>query len=182
METMELSEALSTLNQKMFYYDWYAKKVAVNTMLYNSIVVYAHRIDAAVYAAVPDKIGNWDVRVHFFASYNANADTFKVAPKTLLEQFATKVGTVPTGMLAATSLTPPVEEVTELTEEDFDVSEEVWQLSKQCGWDALEEIFYEIHDGPNAITERSKDFPGVAASIKELYDLVGFDVLAEEIE
>lgn len=176
METLQLSEALEQLNQKMFYYDWYAKKVAVNTMLHNSIVVYAHRIDAAVYAAVPDKIGNWDVRVHFFASYNASADSFKVDPKSFT---VSKDAVFSPATIAQLKV---VEPTIELTEEDFDVSEEVWQLSKQCGWDALEEIFYEIHDGPNAITERSKDFPGVAASIKELYDLVGFDVLAEEIE
>ncbi len=173
---MELSEAIQTLHQKMFYYDWYAKKVDVNPILHKSIVVYVHRINAEVYAAVPDKIDDWDVRVHFFASYNAKADSFKVDPKS----FTVNKDAVFTPAVAAQLKV--VEPVIELTEEDFDISEEVWQLSKKCGWQTLEQIFYEIHDGVNAVSDRSKEFPGVRAAVQELYNLVGFDVLAEEIE
>lgn len=178
---MQMSEAIEELHKQLFYYDWYAKKVDKNPILWNSIVAYVNYFNMEVYKTVPDKIGDFQVRIHFIGSYTAKADYFKTPPPATKDTFyklveeIEKDGPLPS-VLAASFDEDDVVGFTEV-----DVPEEVWQLSKLCGWETLEDIFYEVHDGPNAVSNKSKDFPAVRSKMEELYALVGFDVLADEI-
>ena len=180
---MELSEALDQLNKKLFSYDWYAKKVEKNSILHGSIVAYVHRMDSEVYALVPDYIGPWTVRIHYIASffgpeksvYQTMVDAQKVEAKSKLQKLADEIGDLPTTLLAVGSLEREDNML------DVDVSDEIWKLSKLCGWQNLEDIFYEVHDGVNAVTNQSEAFPEVRTKLEYLYELVGFDVLADEI-
>jgi hypothetical protein len=56
------------------------------------------------------------------------------------------------------------------------------RLEKICGSNALQDIFYEVHDGKNAVTNLSKKFPDVRAGMESLYNVFGFDLIYEEID
>jgi len=64
---------------------------------------------------------------------------------------------------------------------DF-LAQELDRLERVCGSNILQDIFYEVHDGKNAITNLSVRFPEVAASMQHLYDTYGFDVVYDELD
>lgn len=69
--------------------------------------------------------------------------------------------------------------------ETFDISlltEEVSKLRKVCGDNILSDIFYEVHDGKNAITNLSVKFPEVREALNHLYVEYGFDLIYEQVE
>lgn len=67
-------------------------------------------------------------------------------------------------------------------ESEVDLHEELWGLQRICGRDNLIDIFYEVHDGNNAVTSLSAEFPEVRAAMDVLYNNVGFDILFEELD
>jgi hypothetical protein len=154
---MELVEAINNLNDKLSQFDWYSKKIEKNPRLHNSIVVYTNKLNAEVYECVPSKIGQWDVRVHFFTN------NFK--PSQVEFNSKSKV----------------IEQVVQEKTNEIDVQAEIWILAKECGWDDLEDILYEIQDGINAVTDKSKEFPNVRVCLEKLYNLFGYDVIAEHV-
>ncbi len=176
---MELADAIHELHSKLFYYDWYAKRTEVNPILHRCLVAYVHRMIPEVYAVVPDNVGDWQVRVHFVASVTASADAFKVDPKSFTVS-PTAVFTPEAiremKVLPVINLDPTVEEV------DLDVHNECWQLAKICGWQNLEDLFFEVHDGDNAVTSLRESFPDAFEKLSMLYALVGFDVLSDELD
>lgn len=71
------------------------------------------------------------------------------------------------------------------SEEDKSLSHliaELDKLERQCGSNTLQDIFYEIHDGNNAVTEWSKRYPDVRKTLEKLYQQYGFDVIYEEMD
>jgi hypothetical protein len=59
---------------------------------------------------------------------------------------------------------------------------ELDRLEKICGSNPLQDIFYEIHDGDNCVTNLSIKYPDVSSSMRRLYDEYGFDVIYEELD
>jgi hypothetical protein len=175
---MELADAIHELHQKLFYYDWYAKRTEINPILHHCIVAYVHRMIPEVYAVVPDMIGDWQVRVHFVASVASTADAFKVDPKS----FAVSPTAVFTPEDIRQMKVLPVSEDPVVEEVDLDVHNECWKLAKICGWQNLEDLFFEVHDGNNAVTQVRESFPDAYEKLSMLYELVGFDVLSEELD
>ena len=55
-------------------------------------------------------------------------------------------------------------------------------LWNEYGEGVVADVFFEIHDGTNAITELSKEYPDAKNSVQKLYDMFGFDVMYSEIE
>lgn len=64
---------------------------------------------------------------------------------------------------------------------DYLISE-LDRLEKLCGSNTLQHIFYEVHDGKNAVTNLSKKFPDVRDGLDALYNVFGFDLIYEEID
>lgn len=60
--------------------------------------------------------------------------------------------------------------------------EEIGRLRAICGSNILSDIFYEVHDGKNAITNLSVKFPEIRESLNNLYFTYGFDVLYEQVD
>lgn len=56
------------------------------------------------------------------------------------------------------------------------------RLKKACKISILENIFYEIHDGKNALTNLSKRYPSVRRELEELFNVYGFDLIYEYCE
>lgn len=65
---------------------------------------------------------------------------------------------------------------------DLNLSEEVGKLRKVCGTNILSDIFYEVHDGKNAITNLSAKFPEIREALNNLYNLYGFDLVYEQVD
>lgn len=63
-----------------------------------------------------------------------------------------------------------------------ELSSELERLEKICGSNILQDIFYEVHDGKNAITNLSFKFPDVKHAVDLLYAKYGFDNIYEELD
>lgn len=74
----------------------------------------------------------------------------------------------------------PVVKLDESTLDDLDF--ELDRLERLCGSKALQDIFYETHDGRNAVTNVSDKFPYVRSCMNKLYDTYGFDIVYEELD
>lgn len=164
MESVQ--DALHQLHVKLNGYNWYAGKVLVNSQLHNSVVAYVKYMNQEVEETVPLKVGGFDVRVHFASSLCEDASKFvstgfnQVTVPSVLSETNDEV-----------TLTPAL-----------DLHHELWKLRRVCGAEHLTDIFYEVHDGPLAITNVSVEYPEVRSKIQELYDEYGFDVLFEELD
>lgn len=60
--------------------------------------------------------------------------------------------------------------------------DEVEYLQSICKRSMLQDIFFEVHDGTNAVTSLSQSFPEIRQSINDLYHIYGYDLLYEELE
>jgi hypothetical protein len=54
-------------------------------------------------------------------------------------------------------------------------------LQDQYPHNIIQDIFFEIHDGKNAITNLSLSFPRLRLELEALYQSYGFDVIYEEL-
>lgn len=170
MESME--DAIHRLHVLLHGREWYAGKVLANPNLHNSIIAYVKYNTLEIEEAVPRLMEGYDVRVHFAGSLGESAK-----PNTTL------------GVFNPSALAPqPVVAAPEPSSDDFmlapagDIHNALWNLRRACGRENLENIFYEIHDGTNALTCVSKEFPEVRTKLQTLYDEFGFDILFEEID
>lgn len=154
---------LNTLVTKFGTKDWF-HSVEIEPKFGRDVVLYAKHMSSDILKAVPEKIDEHGVVVHFSAYKEANMDKFADKPAT------------------------PKVEIVEAAKEDEEVKEvddlvtKLWALKKICGKESLNNIFYEIHDKEEALTADSEEFPEVRAQLDELYNTLGFDVLFEEIE
>lgn len=130
-------------------------------------VVYVKDMSLKILTSVPSKINDKQVLVHFAVSVTANADDFK------------SNNTLP-------SLTKPTFVENESSvEESLDYShliKELDNLESHCDANTLLDIFFETHDGDNAITNFSSKFPEVRKVMEDLYNTYGFDVIFNELD
>lgn len=173
---MEVSEGLDSLTQMFKDRDWFCE-VGMDTI--GRYVVYVKFMNLEVYTSIPDMMLGKQVLVHFIASKTARREDFtnnathvpfsKPAPAPKLELVVEDDG---------------IEELSsDYLENDLgDLLKELDRLEKMCGSNALQDIFYEIHDGKNAVTNLSDRYPVVRDSLRNLYDEYGFDVIYEELD
>lgn len=156
----ELQQFVSTLDQ----YDWFCD---VEFDRYNRFVVYVYEFDINFIGSMPQMIGGYHVLFHYAASqsnqYSGSKPVVPVVPTTIVIKED-----------------PPVEE-SESADLEFLISE-LDRLEKICGSNILQDIFYEVHDGKNAITNLASRFPEVKESLEKLYDEYGFDLIYEELD
>ena len=136
---------------------------------YGRLVVYIKRTTHETLNDIPDRVNGKQVMVHFASSLTASRSQFtedltvrKPAPVVIPEEPISEVEL------------PPVD-LSKLTDE-------LDSLEKVCGSHILQDIFYEIHDGDNAVTNLSVRFPQVRSSLVKLYDEYGFDIIYEELD
>lgn len=140
--------------------DWFH---SVGEDQYGRHVVYTKYMDLDVMNEVPDIWGDKRVLLYF-----APADAGYKNPLTN------------NGLLNLSSLS---EEMIDDLELDKDVLiQELSRLKQDCGSNIVHDLFYEIHDGKNAITNLSSKFPELRKSVEKLYNEYGFDVIYQEIE
>jgi hypothetical protein len=79
-------------------------------------------------------------------------------------------------LLYATGTPKPIESSIETLTDELD------RLEKICGSNILQDIFYETHDGKNAVTNLRAKFPDVHQGLLELYAQYGFDTIYNELD
>lgn len=135
-------------------------------------IVYVKHLNAKVYAAIPEMVNQTSVLVHFATSIN---NSLKVD-----------------NFIATVDLTKQVKEnmLNIKPEPDFrikdsqlvELNSELDRLEKICGAYSLQDIFFEIHDKTNAVTNLSIKFPEVRKNLEKLYKTFGFDILYKTLE
>lgn len=155
-----MNEELKAFVNSLDQYNWFCD-AEVDTL--GRFVVYVDRMDIPFIGSTPDMIGGYHVLFHFIASQPIHTSPSRVVtiePEELVEEF-------------------PLDEVE--TNLDFLISE-LDRLEKLCGSNILQDIFYEVHDGKNAVTNLSAKFTEVRESLNELYENYGFDLIYEELD
>lgn len=146
---------------------------SVGVEKYGRYVVYTNFMCHETLHDVPDRVNNKQVLVHFAASMTSTASQFTNTPA------------APKLQLVLDEPEPEaIEEIdSSLLERDLsELCRKLDKLEKICGSNRLQDIFYEVHDGKNAITNLSSHYPEVRAAMEELYDEYGFDVIYEELD
>lgn len=137
---------------------------------YNRLVVYTNYMCHETLHDVPDRVDGIQVLTHFAASKSARADQFT-------NKNTDNIPTIPAP--------PPSMEELDSEELELDVEDlirDLDRLERKCGPNILMQIFFEIHDGKNAVTNLAPSFPEVHAGMKSLYDSYGFDPIYNELE
>jgi hypothetical protein len=158
--------------------DWFH---SVGEDQYGRYVVYVKYMNHETLHDIPDFESGVQVLVHFAASKLATRDQFVDKPGSSLADI--KSGTLPP---------PPVDHIVDVVyevagPEDEEKSlrhlqTELDRLEKLCGSYTLNDIFYEIQDGKNAVTNMSARYPEVRTRLEKLYNQYGFDVIYEELD
>ena len=119
-------------------------------------------LNVEVWNSVPDKLGSRYVVTHFASA----------KPK------------APLPVQEAVKYVEPLEEYAdEKTPDIASLIRELERLEKVCrGSNTLQDIFYEVHDGKNAVTNLRMQYPQVADAMEDLLRVYGFDVIYEELD
>lgn len=183
---MDLNEGMEYLRNLYKDKEWFH---SVGQDQYGRIVVYIHHSTHETLHDIPDRVANKQVLVHFAGSLCLNKDQY--------------VNT-PTNSIAAFSIAEFKQAVQEAREKGFDtgllstmddetievfedlsqrrLEDELTRLEKSCGSNALQDIFYEIRDAHNAVTNLSARYPDVREALEKLYEQYGFDVIYENLD
>lgn len=154
----ELVELSATLKNNSWFYD-------VDIDQSGRFVVYANQINSDIESQVPTKFNDRSVMLHFTASKIAKRDDF-VENINLYRQIIS---------------VPEPEPELDLTDLAF-LTKELDRLERLEGTNIVRDIFFEIHDGQNAVTNLSTKFPDIKESVFRLYETFGFDVIYEWFE
>jgi hypothetical protein len=132
---------------------------------YGRLVLYVNNISPDNLSGIPDEVNGKRVLVHIAASKTAKR-----------EDYAHKANNLP--FLLTNS------QVVELPSEDLEMDadhlyNELDKLKALCGQDNLSDLFYEIVDGDDAITDLSRSMPKITQRLNALYQDYGFDVISE---
>lgn len=177
---MELNEGIELLTRMFKGRDWFYD---VGTDQYGRIVVYTNFMCQETLLDIPDKMAGRQVLVHFATSKLATREQytnpgrpapFSAPPKPVLEL-----------VIEPDEPDEPFD-VIELDASDLendvdDLCKELDKIERQVGSNIMQDIFYEIHDGKNAVTNLSAKYPEARSSMEKLYNEYGFDVIYEEI-
>lgn len=181
---MNTQETIQTLKKQYQSKDWFFDIEQDNS---NNIVVYVKYLSWEVMKAIPDKMDGHSIFTHFAASkivdskqFITDASTWQppkpqnelVVDPLKLELSGIKLSKMGEIAIKNLAVKPP----------HSDLIGELDRLALICGDNILQDIFYEIHDGKNALTNLSPKFPEVRKSMEKIYDMYGFETINEEWE
>ena len=156
---MNMEDSLNYLSALLKDKPWFYDLKAFDP---RRIVVYTTYQSGDILREIPDEVGGRQVLVHF-------APRSKPSTSTVLSSLPSKTSEY------IESIPPSELNINELVDE-------LDKIEKMCGSRTLQDIFYEIHDGKNAVTDMSKRYPEVRSRLEKLFDVYGFDVIYEEID
>lgn len=163
-----IPESLHNFVSDLDRYDWFCD-AEVDSL--GRFIVYVSRMDIPFISRTANSIAGYHVLFHFDRSQPSGPAIPEY--EELIDEDIIEVYPFPS------------EDVDFLTAESIDIDKltvELDRLEKLCGCNILQDIFYEVHDGKNAITNLSFKFPEVKDSLSRLYDEYGFDVIYNELD
>jgi hypothetical protein len=161
------------LTEKLKDYDWFH---SVGLDVFGRLVVYVNYLNLDVYNNVPDTISGQRLLIHFASNKEAKRDQFTGSERKTLPS-------LPVIEMDVIDITDEVELLEDESPPDLrSLTNELDRLEKICGSHIMQDIFYEVHDGGNAVTNLSVKFPEVRSGIEKLYQRYGFDVIYEEMD
>jgi hypothetical protein len=190
---MDSTEGLRMLSDLYKGKDWFH---STGFDVYGRYVVYVKYMNHETLHDIPDFMDGRQVLVHFSGSLTATSAQFVNQPQAPGASLKAHVPSYPELELegaarradADGTMEPTVDEVDDVIgveEEEKSVlhlQKELDRLEKQCGSYTLQDIFYEIQDGKNAVTNMSARYPEVRKGLEKLYSQYGFDVIYEELD
>lgn len=165
---------LDLLQEQFAGRDWFH---SVGTDQYGRYVVYAKYMCHETLYDIPDRLEGKQVLCHFAASKTATRETYTNPKKS--ESVEDNI---------PFELIPDVTDEVEFIEEPnapLDLRELIKELDKMervCGSNIMQDIFYEVHDKNNAVTNLSAKFPDVRKNMEKLYAQYGFDLIYENMD
>lgn len=150
---MENNKSLNTLNQMFKNQSWFH---SVGLDEFNRPTVYAKFISPEIEKSVPRELDGKQVMLHFSATKTLTRDSF-VNDKTKIQ-------------FSDSSL-----EIEDLS--ILELQNKLDELSDLYSFSDIKDVFWEVHDGINAVTSVAKMFPSLKNELQKLYDEFGFDVL-----
>lgn len=139
---------------------------------YNRLVVYTNFMCHETLHDIPDRVEGIQVLVHFAASKTATREQFTNPGKPVLTLVLDELEPFDVIELDSADLENDVD----------DLCKELDKIEKRCGSNIMQDIFYEIHDGKNAVTQLGSRYPEARDALQKLYDEYGFDVIYEEMD
>ena len=67
-------------------------------------------------------------------------------------------------------------------DQEYDLPYLMGELARYCGDEDIECIFFECHDGENAVSNKSELHPDARIKMQKLYDIYGFDLIFDHLE
>lgn len=161
---MEVKQGIEKLTQMFQGRDWFND---VGNDQYGRYVVYMNFMSNEALTGVPDTVDGKQVLVHFAGSKAPKREQYVNVDKSVYAVPATK----------------PIKVVEEEASINMELLvKELERLEKICGSNILQDIFYEVHDGNNAVTNLSDRYPEVRFKVEELYEEYGFDIIYENLD
>lgn len=176
-KTMTYAEAVDLLSKLCRGKDWFYD---IGQDQYGRPVVYINYSCEETLHDIPDLVGGHQVLVHFAASLCTDKSKY------------VDNGTTTRGVTEDNIPVPLTRQIIDVTdhaelieEEDKSLrhlTDQLDKLEKQCGSNILQDIFYEVHDGRNAVTNLGAKFPEVRSAMEKLYKTYGFDIIYDEMD
>jgi hypothetical protein len=163
---MDVREATNMIVNQFQDREWFANAVAQDSILPHQVIVLTKWQSKDILMEIPETFAGYQVLVHFSSS--------KPIVSPLSTHFA-----------PASSEPEPDESQVSESMRPLDINyliKELDRLERLCGSRTLQDIFYEIHDGKNAVTNMSSKYSEVRIPLEKLYNSFGFDVIYEEID
>ena len=183
---MDFNEGLNFLANLCKGKDWFAE---VGTDQYGRFVVYVNFMCHETLHNIPDTVAGKQVLVHFIASKTATREQFVETPgpkPSIVSEFIQKAKEAQAqGIDVGVGQMLDELDVGSMNTEELSMrhlEDELDRLEKMCGSNCLQDIFYEIRDGRNAVTNHSTRYPEVRTRLEKLYNEYGFDVIYESLD
>lgn len=148
-------------------YDWFHD---VESDSSGRIVIYVNKMSKEIEKFIPITMLGKQVLVHFAVSKLASKEKFcdiRYKSEFIDPEFVEEI----------------LDDADEINDCDIEfLNKEINRLEEICGVNILQDVFFESHDGKNAVTNLSNKYPEVRKSVDKLYKDYGFDVLYEALE
>jgi hypothetical protein len=174
---MDINEGMEHLRQMYKDKEWYH---SVGQDQHDRLVVYINYATIENLSEIPDRVAGKQVLTHFASSLSLDKDKYvnrvntSILPMMELE-----------GLARRADADGSVDEDINFQTEELSLrhlENELDRLEKACGSNTLQDIFYEIKDAHNAVTNLSARYPDVRHALEKLYDQYGFDVIYENLD
>ncbi len=155
---MEMDKRLQELSDVLKNYDWFSE---VGLDQFGRPVVYVKFMNDEQIQSIPNTIFGKQVLVHL-------ADAKTVSANKYITFYDNKINHLNN-------------EPSFLDEDIYRLNKAIKELTMACNSEIIQTIFFELHDGKNAVTNLSSRYRSVRYSLEKLYDEFGFDVLYDAL-